>query len=57
MGYMILRRVLMIPCEVLLSAYFRNARSIPMLGSGLGIVDVLGDTLYNCGGLRAPVLA
>ena len=45
MGNMILRRVLMIPCDIFLRAHLRNTRRIDILGSGSGIFDELGDSL------------
>ena len=45
MGDMILRRVLMIPCGVLLRSHLRNKRRIYVLGSGRGRVDGLGKAL------------
>ena len=41
----ILKRVLMMPCEVFLRYHLRSARNIDMLISGRGIVDGLGDAL------------
>ena len=35
---MILRRVLVIPCEMFLRSHLRNTRSIALLGSGRGRV-------------------
>ena len=35
----------MIPCEVFLRDHLSNTRSISMLGSGRGKIDVLGDAL------------
>ena len=43
--YMILRRFLMITCEMLFGDHLSNTRSIVLLVSGRGIVDVLGDAL------------
>ena len=45
MGNMILRRVLMIPCEILLMYHLSNTRSIDLLGSGRGKVGGLGGSL------------
>ena len=45
MGENILRRVLMMPCEVFFRDHLRSARSIALLGSGRGVVDGLGDTI------------
>ena len=44
-GNMILRRVLMILCEVFLPDHLSNNRRISLIGSGRGIVDGLGYTL------------
>ena len=41
----ILRRVLMIPCEILLRTQLRNTSIIALLGSGRGIVGVIGGSL------------
>ena len=41
-GEKILSRVLMMPCAVFLRAHLRSTRSIDLLGSGRGRVDVLG---------------
>ena len=45
MGDMILRRVLMIPCEILFREHLRNISSIALLGSGRGRVGCPGDSL------------
>ena len=45
MGNIILRRVLMIPYEMLLMSHLRNIRSIALLGSDRGRVGGLGDSL------------
>ena len=42
MGSNILRRILIIPCAVLLRSHLMSARSISLLGSGRGRVDGLG---------------
>ena len=45
MGKEILRRVLMVPCEMLLGDHLSNTRSIALLGSGRVRVGGLGDAL------------
>ena len=44
---MILRKVLIIPCEMLLRALLKNTRSIPLLGSGRGIFDGCRYSLWQ----------
>ena len=43
----ILRRVLMMPCEVLLRAHLGSSRSIDLLDSGRGRVGGVGDELWK----------
>ena len=45
MRYMILRKVLVITCEMFLGDHLRNTRIIDLLGSGRGIFGGLGDEL------------
>ena len=45
MGENILRRVLIIPCTVLLRSHLSSARSISFIGSGRGRVDGLVDSI------------
>ena len=45
MGENILRRVLVMPCSVLLMDHLMSGRRIVMIGNGRGGVDGLGDVL------------
>ena len=45
MGEKILRRVLMMPCEMFLREHLSNTRIIDLIGNVRGRVDGLGDTL------------
>ena len=45
MGDMIIRRVLMMPCEMFLRNHLRNTRIIVILDSVRGIYGGLGDVL------------
>ena len=45
MGEIFLRAFRMIPCAVFFRAHLRSARSIALIGSVRGRVDVLGDAL------------
>ena len=47
MGNMILRRVIMIPCEMFFWDHLRNTRIISLIGSGRGRVGGLGDVLLQ----------
>ena len=47
MGENILRRVLVISCEVLLRAHLRSANIIALIGSGRVRVDGLGDEIWQ----------
>ena len=42
---MILKKVLMISCEVFLRDHLRNTRSIALIGSSRGRVGDIGDAL------------
>ena len=45
MGGMIIKRVIMIPCEILLKSHLVNTRIISLLGSGRDRVYGLGDVI------------
>ena len=47
MGEKFLKRVLMIPCAVLLRSHLRSASSIALFVSGRVRVDGLGDALWQ----------
>ena len=55
MGDTTLRRVIMIPCGILLRSHFRSTKSIDILGSGRGRADGCGYDFDSCGSLREPV--
>ena len=47
MGDMILRRVLIISCEIFLRTHLRDTSRISLLGSGMSRVGDLGDAIFK----------